>query len=73
MSKKVTVVFVKQTLVRADPGLLNRYDNFKTDQAWGQSWWKSHKQETPTLLTDADKSTDKKRKEKHFFGGLTTI
>ena len=43
------------------PGLLKRHYNFKTDWAWGQNWWKSHKQETPNLLTDADKSTDTKK------------
>ena len=61
MSKKVTVV-------RKDPSLLNSHDNLKTDRDWGQSWWKSHKQETPTLLTDADKSTDIKKNKTIFVG-----
>ena len=44
-----------------------------TDRARGQGWLKSHKQETPTLLTDADKSTNIKRRKNIFLGGPKII
>ena len=45
------MVFLEQTLVKTDPGLFNRHDNFKTDRA---------------DRAEADKSPEKKIKIKMF-------